>query len=1003
MPYPVATMAAPVRVTCLGRFAVETSPGIVAGPWGRPVARRLVAILVLRPTHRATREQLAEWLVPNLSPTRAANAISKALTMARAALEPVAPAWLAADRSHVWLAPTVSMEVDLDQHQARLRAALAMPGGPGRDHALATALQEERPLLDDEPYAVWATAPRDQVEALRQEARLERARGRSRPTDPVGLRACVDAWGACLLHDPACEEAAIGLMAGYTGQGQRDLAIRTYHRSCAALEELGLRPSAALARAHASILAAPPPDPDPPVPMPAASPRPPPAPGRDGELRRLLGWLRAARDGRGPTCLIAGPAGIGKSHLVQVVAGRLEGQGWTVTTAAAMPDDRRRAFAALRMALATLANPAGDAPRRLDRLLGRAVPPAGPDPLTSASAPALLALEVATLLDTASRTRPVLVAIDDVHWADSGLHGVLARLAARPGPRRWALLLAARADEPRAPVPNLPPGTMRVDLPPLPPPAVSRIVRRAAGPGQRLTPSEVATIGRRSQGNPFFAVELARAAADDRGRPGVGAGAAGSVPDSIVDLLRDRLQRATADARRLLPMVALADEEATYELLLRLGAAAGVPAARTVRALDQLVGDHLLVEVPEGLRLPHPRLREAALAEVTALRRAALHERIADELERLGPGWGDMRVEAAARHRLLAFESGRLRSRAAAAATAAFGAGQRARALLAGEVAIALLEGGRAAYEALDVGEQARLRPQAVAAAVALGDTLLDGNRTRRAEAAYRWGLRLATGDEERGRLWSAIGGVAYRHGDMAAAALAYERGLAELQDRSPIVRGRLLADLGWARSRQARPAEALTLYQTAAPFLEDSHDPLDMVRLLDRMAVALNAVGRVEEGLRASDRALAAAGGLGSERERAALHIHRAGLLAARRDHERARVQAAEAVRIARASGDLYLESVGHWTLAQSLDALGDAPGALEERDRELALLDAIDNPRNVAGNQAHRAGLLLALGRVEASRAAGRLAREAARRTADPALLARVEAVLGKGVPAG
>ncbi len=991
----------PVRVSCLGRFAVEPAPGVVAGPWGRPTARRLVAILVLRPNHLASREELAAWLAPDLSPIRAANAVSKALSMARAVLHRSAPGtveWLASDRTNVWLIPNFALEVDVEQHQQALRCALATSPGPSRDAALSAALAEDRPLLDDEPYADWAAPARDRLEALRQEGRLELARGRRDRSTAPGLSALAEAWWACLAHDPASEEAAIGLMTVYASQGHRDLAIRTYHRCRAALEELGASPGPALSALHRAVLVAPSPGTEAPRPRPAA-PAPTP-PGREVELRALLRRLRGAPVGRGGACLIAGPAGIGKSHLVQVVAGRLEHQGWTVTTGTAMPDDRRSAFAALRLALSAIAGPPGATSTRLERLLGRSPARPGSPSLAPGSEGAVLASEIGALLDTVSRASPALLAIDDLQWADPGLQSVLARLAARPGPRRWAVLLAARSDEPRAPVPRLPSTVLRVDLPPLPPGPLAVIIRRAAGTRGQLAPAAAAAISERSQGNPFFAIELVRAACSDR--PESAADASSSVPARILELLRGRLRQATVDGRRLVPMVALAGEESSYELLLRLGPAAGIPEARTVRALDQLVRAHLVTEVPAGLRLAHPLLHEAALAEVSTLHRARLHERIADHLDQLGPGLAGMRQEAAARHRLLAFEAGRLRALAAPAAAAAFTAGQRARDLLAPGVAIALLEGGRAAFDALDPDQQARLRAQAVAASVALGDTLLDGNLLSRAEAAYRWGLQLATGDEERGRLWSAIGGLAYRHGDMAAAALAYHHGLSEIDQGSSVARGRLLSDLGWTHWRQAHPEEALAAYGTAMPLLQGSPDPLDRARLFDRLAVALAGTGRPEEAMSASDRALAAAARLGSEREMAALHIHRAGLLSARGQHDEARAQAQEGIRIAQAAGDVYLESVGHWSLAQTLDALGDRSGALVERDRELALLIDIDNPRNLAGNQAHRARLLLGLGRADASRTAARNAREAAHRTADPALVARVEAVLETEVPA-
>ena len=70
----------------------------------------------------------------------------------------------------------------------------------------------------------------------------DRAKGAGRP----GPAALLEAWEACLEHDPTCEEAAAALVRTYEAQGLRSLALRAYERCRHGLEELGLRPSPAL-------------------------------------------------------------------------------------------------------------------------------------------------------------------------------------------------------------------------------------------------------------------------------------------------------------------------------------------------------------------------------------------------------------------------------------------------------------------------------------------------------------------------------------------------------------------------------------------------------------------------------------------------------------------------------------------------------------------------------------------------------------------------------------
>ena len=154
----------PVRVRLLGEFTI-TAGDRAAGAWPRPSARRLCALLLVSPGRRVTRDLACEELFPRLEPRAAARSLSKALSMARAALaelgEPGA-ALLGADLTHLWLPQEIL--VDADAQADALYAGLAMGPGQGRDDALAAALAADGELLPDEPYADWADRARDQLE-----------------------------------------------------------------------------------------------------------------------------------------------------------------------------------------------------------------------------------------------------------------------------------------------------------------------------------------------------------------------------------------------------------------------------------------------------------------------------------------------------------------------------------------------------------------------------------------------------------------------------------------------------------------------------------------------------------------------------------------------------------------------------------------------------------------------------------------------------------------------
>src|SRR3984893_1258654 len=257
-----------VRVRLLGPFSV-VSGGRAAGPWPRPSARRLCQLVLVSPGRRVSRDLACDELFPDLDPRAAARSVSKALSMARAALagldghgEPGEPgeraaSLLEADLTNIWASPAV--EVDAALHEQALRAALALGPGHERDDLLVAALADDGERLADEPYADWALRPRERLETLRQEARLALARDRAKGAGRA--EAALAAWAACAEHDPASEEAAAALIRGYFAAGQRELAVRAYERCHAALGELGLGLSPWLEEVHAPAAyeAAPPP------------------------------------------------------------------------------------------------------------------------------------------------------------------------------------------------------------------------------------------------------------------------------------------------------------------------------------------------------------------------------------------------------------------------------------------------------------------------------------------------------------------------------------------------------------------------------------------------------------------------------------------------------------------------------------------------------------------------------------------------------------------------
>lgn len=238
----------PVRATLLGRFSVAYA-GKEAGPWARPPARRLLQLVLVSPGHRVSREAARAAIFPSRGREQGTRSLYQALSMARSALSAfgqIGGDLLQADRAHIWLNPAFQVEVDVEQQQERLHAALAASAGPLRDAQLVRAIPAEGLLLADEPGAEWACRPREQFEWLRQEARLALARDRLRGKGNAGPEAVLSAWEDCTEHDPTSEEAASALMRLYAAQGRAAMVESTYLRCSRALEDLGLRSSPGL-------------------------------------------------------------------------------------------------------------------------------------------------------------------------------------------------------------------------------------------------------------------------------------------------------------------------------------------------------------------------------------------------------------------------------------------------------------------------------------------------------------------------------------------------------------------------------------------------------------------------------------------------------------------------------------------------------------------------------------------------------------------------------------
>ncbi|HET8528482.1 MAG TPA: AAA family ATPase [Gaiellaceae bacterium] len=325
--------------------------------------------------------------------------------------------------------------------------------------------------------------------------------------------------------------------------------------------------------------------------------------GRDEELGVLLPFVTDAGDGAG-TLVLEGEPGIGKSTLWQAGVDGAREAGALVLVARPAEAEQQLVHAGLGDLLEPVLDevlPELRAPRR--RALEVALLRERGEPLDERA----LAVATQDTLQLLARRGPVLAAVDDAHWLDHASARALAFALRRSSVR----VLLTRRTEPSA-LERGQEHVVRVRVGPLTVGALHRVLRDATGtPFQRQT---LLHIHERSGGNPFYALELARAVGEhaDPLEPL-------PVPPTLESLLRSRtdgLPPATRDALA----VAAALGSPTTELLEQ----AGVVAEALVPAFEA----HVVVRDGGRLRFAHPLLAAALYPEDRDERRR-LHARVA--------------------------------------------------------------------------------------------------------------------------------------------------------------------------------------------------------------------------------------------------------------------------------------------------------------------------------------------------------------------------------------
>ena len=342
--------------------------------------------------------------------------------------------------------------------------------------------------------------------------------------------------------------------------------------------------------------------------------------GRADDLDALRRALPLALGADGRVVAVLGEAGIGKSRLVGELATEAVRRGAMVLVGRSYESEQILPFGPWVDALR--AGRIGEDVELLERLgatlraeLARLLPEAGQPPTAGAGDVRPVFESVAQVVGLLAGRQSLLIILEDVHWADEMSARLLAfvgrRLAGRP-----VLLLATAREEELADLPalrqaldDLRRGGLidTLTLGPLSHPDTLALVRAITRSGDEAA---IERLGEQawaaSEGNPFVAVETARAYAEGAA---IGGARGGALTERVRDLIGRRLERLSERGHTL------ATEDDT---------AAGV---------EEMVRRRILHGLGERFDFTHDRIRDVAYARILAPRRKLLHRRIAETLE----------------------------------------------------------------------------------------------------------------------------------------------------------------------------------------------------------------------------------------------------------------------------------------------------------------------------------------------------------------------------------
>jgi DNA-binding SARP family transcriptional activator len=682
------------RIQLCGRLKADVEGKHVTPALRGRQGRVLLAYLVLNRGRPVSRDELMAALWPKLPPADPSAALRTQLSRLRSALGTSALA--GRDTVELRLPDSTWVDVEAAEHAIR-DANAALAASEWREawaHGNVALNISSRPFLAGFD-AAWVEEVRRELAELQSRARESIARA------GIGLGGSELAGAERSARElvrtsPFRESAYLLLMRALVASGNTAEALRTYERLRRVLrEELGTAPGVEIQALHRRLLsgagggdgggeqlrsapaatAEPAPAAELPLPTWLVPANRSPFVGRTGELGRLEDMWEEAAAGQPQMVLVGGDPGMGKTRLATEFAQRVHDSAGARVLYGRADEHGTRSYQpfveALRHWAVNTPIEELESSRSLERhapVLARLVPeiavrlrqPPAKEP-GEPSRDSLFDAVAATLAEIAA-SRPTLLVIDDLHWADQGTLLLFRRLARSPHRSRLMVLATFRETEPSDTLSETLADLGRERL-------FGRLRLGGLGPNEtaglvesiqsRSSPELEQAVHAETGGNPFLVEALVQhlvehgeapeQPGDAGGRLARRAIYAGGVPSLVREAVAHRASELGAEVKGVLEVASVVGRESETELLTEVS---DLPSDSVVPALESAVTAGLLIDVPGTLdryAFAHALFRQTVYSGLTKARRVALHKRLAEALERRH-GSDSRRVAELARH-----------------------------------------------------------------------------------------------------------------------------------------------------------------------------------------------------------------------------------------------------------------------------------------------------------------------------------------------------------------